>query len=86
MSIQGIFADIEVEHSARRDRECGVLRQRNEEDRIAEITKHLGDAWAGNDFRAQMLKVAATAIEAIEQFDILKAQREVFYSQLKRGD
>jgi hypothetical protein len=61
---------------------AGVLTARNPADRIAEITKHLGDACAGNDLRAQMVKVAATAIEAIEQHDPETAQQTQFYADL----
>ncbi|HDR9134021.1 TPA: hypothetical protein QDA91_005183 [Burkholderia vietnamiensis] len=78
MSIHEIFSAIEAEHSARRQRDGGALLRRNADDRIAEITKHLGDAWAGSDLRAQMVNVAATAIEAIEQHDILEAQQAAF--------
>lgn len=78
MNIQKILAEIEAEHSERREQVGGVLLQRNDADRIAEITKHLGDAWAAGDIRAQMIKVAAVAIEAIEQHDLLDAQRLVF--------
>lgn len=78
MSIEKILADIEAERSDRRERVGGVLLQRNDADRIAEITKHLGDAWAAGDLRAQMVKVAAAAIEAIEQHDLSGAQRLTF--------
>ena len=78
MTIGKILADIEAEHSDRRERAGGVLLQRNDADRIAEITKHLGDAWAAGDLRGQMVKVAAAAIEAIEQHDFSSAQRASF--------
>ena len=78
MNIQKILAEIEAEHSDRRERVGGVLLQRNDDDRIAEITKCLGDTWAGDDLRVQMIKVAAAAIEAIEQHDLLEAQRVAF--------
>lgn len=42
MAIQQILAAIEAEHSARRERDGGALMRRNTDDRIAEITKHLG--------------------------------------------
>lgn len=78
MNVQKILAEIEAEHSERREQVGGVLLQRNDADQIAEITKHLGDAWATGDIRAQMIKIAAVAIEAIEQHDVLDAQRSVF--------
>lgn len=80
MPIHAIFEAIEVEYGARRERNGGVLLLRSPEDRIAEVTKHLGDAWAGGDLRAQMLKVAAAAIEAIEQHDIAQAERAAFHA------
>ncbi|MDM8356576.1 hypothetical protein [Pandoraea communis] len=82
MAIQQILAAIAAEHDARREQNGGVLMRRNADDRIAEITKHLGDAWAGSDLRNQMLKVAATAIEAIEQHDLLEAQEAAFYANV----
>lgn len=43
-------------------------------DWIAYITKHAGKAAGGNDFRAQMVKVAALAVAAIEAHDANSTQ------------
>lgn len=80
MPLQEIFDAIAAERDARREQAGGVLLRRSPEDRVAEITKHLGDAWAGDDLREQMVKVATTAIEAIEQHDILQAEQAAFHA------
>ncbi|WP_158906791.1 hypothetical protein [Burkholderia sp. L27(2015)] len=82
-TIQRIFEDVEAERCARRERDGGVLLQRDGDNRIAEIAKLAGDAWGGGDFREQMVKVAAAAIEAIEQSDIEAAQFDEFNSSLR---
>jgi hypothetical protein len=84
MPIQEIFEAIEAEHKARRERAGGVLLVRDPTDRIAEVTKHLGDAWPGSELRAQMVKVAATAIEAIEQHDLSTAEQAAFYASVDK--
>ncbi|CAG9236004.1 hypothetical protein PSP6_690121 [Paraburkholderia tropica] len=80
MSLKKIFESLEAERNARRNHDGGVLLLRSPEHRIAEITKHLGDAWAGGNLRDQMVKVAAAAIEAIEQHDISQAEQAAFYA------
>ncbi|WP_321944034.1 hypothetical protein [Paraburkholderia tropica] len=82
MSLHAIFDAIAAERDTRHEQAGGVLLRRSPEDRIAEITKHLGDVWAGEDLRAQMVKVAATAIEAIELHDISQAEQAAFHASI----